>query len=126
MDDQQQAEPGYLQTVAFPPRCPTCGCTERGKYHNTLAREIRGVDPAGNRYTRVTWKRTQCKQCGQRYTVRFYDQPAEPSAAKPPAPKTSSATRRTKARKAKTAAVDSKHGRSDAKTTTSRNRREAS
>lgn len=116
----EQNKPGYLQTVSYPPRCPQCGCTERGKYHNTVTREIGGIDPAGNRYSRVTWKRTQCKQCGQRYTVRFYDQPAETTATKPPAEKTNSATRRTKARKTKTPPVTSKHGRSDAKTTVGR------
>lgn len=55
-----------------PPRCPSCGSTERGKLEgeSQISLEFSGTRADGLEYNRVCWAYTTCK-CGQRYKVRW-------------------------------------------------------
>lgn len=46
-------------------RCPKCQSTDREAYHNVRELAIDSVTPDGERYNRVIWRRTRCKNCGQ-------------------------------------------------------------
>lgn len=46
-------------------RCAKCGSTDRLPYFGTITKPISGLDPDGNPFTHVIWRRTRCKSCGQ-------------------------------------------------------------
>ncbi|WP_417625139.1 hypothetical protein [Paremcibacter congregatus] len=54
-------------------RCKKCESTERAPYYGTVTRDIRGIDPAGKEYNRITWRRTKCSNCQQARTDVFYE-----------------------------------------------------
>ena len=62
-----------------PSRCPKCGSTNRGQYHQVRNFNMKcaNTDDKGQLYNRVTWKRTKCRDCGQSRVDRFreYDPP---------------------------------------------------
>jgi hypothetical protein len=69
----------YVQITAQAIKCPTCGCTDRGPWHNRVTRDICGRTFDGFEFTSVVWIRTEClaKGCGQKYRVKFYMRPAK-------------------------------------------------
>lgn len=65
-----QAE--YTQVDVIPPACTKCGSTERTGYHCVRTLESKG-NLKGRPYTRIVWKRTICKACGQHRTDRVFE-----------------------------------------------------
>ena len=70
----------YTQIDVIPPSCPKCGCTDREPYFAIKRLAISGVTPAGVPYTRITFRRTRCKGCGQSRIDRVFESPAEAAA----------------------------------------------
>lgn len=70
----------YTQIDVMPPSCPKCGCTDRGPYFAIRRLASCGVTRDGQPYTRITFKRTRCKKCGQSRVDRFFESPAEAAA----------------------------------------------
>lgn len=46
-------------------RCPTCGSKNRSAYCQKREMEASGKDRDGRIFTAVTWRRCQCRGCGQ-------------------------------------------------------------
>jgi ribosomal protein S27AE len=67
----------YNQVDVIPSACPKCHCTDREPYFAIKRLETYGVTPAGREYTRVTFKRTRCKRCGQARVDRVFESPAD-------------------------------------------------
>ena len=56
----------YDQVVTYPGRCKRCGSTNRSPYFgDKIEHAVTGIDPAGNPYDTVVWRRTKCLDCGQ-------------------------------------------------------------
>lgn len=53
--------------------CPKCGSSDRVAYYATRQKEINSKLPDGRVFDRVTWRRTQCKNCGQYRDDRQYN-----------------------------------------------------
>lgn len=70
----------YTQIDVIPPSCPKCGCTDREPYFAIKRLAISGLTPAGRPYTRITFRRTRCKGCGQSRIDRVFESPAEAAA----------------------------------------------
>ena len=45
--------------------CPSCGSLQREPYHNVRTLDFAGIAPDGRPFTRVVWRRTRCRDCGQ-------------------------------------------------------------
>ncbi len=57
-------------------RCPTCGSTERLRYHRVVTVLLDsefGVDRDGKKATHRTLKRTSCVKCGTGRTDNFFE-----------------------------------------------------
>jgi len=63
--------------VADLTHCASCGSTDREAYHGISELDHNGIDPQGNPYNRVTWKRTKCSACGQNRVDQFFERRAE-------------------------------------------------
>lgn len=62
-----------VKTVAvIPLTCPNCGSTERTKLEDYTCVPDTEVTIEGTIFTKVTWSRTSCKDCGTRYVVKRY------------------------------------------------------
>ena len=59
--------------LVIPPSCKQCGSTDREPYApNPIVRNDEG-EINGFKYNRVTWKRTNCKKCGQHRSDRIFE-----------------------------------------------------
>lgn len=52
-------------------RCPVCGSTSRSKYEAVKTLAYPGIEPQGQPYTHIAWKRTRCKKCKKPRVDRF-------------------------------------------------------
>lgn len=62
---EPQLAPNVEKGAEEKTRCPKCHSVKRERYHRVRSREISGTTRDGRRYTRVTWRRTKCRSCGQ-------------------------------------------------------------
>ncbi|MGN6543772.1 MAG: hypothetical protein ACTHK7_01900 [Aureliella sp.] len=58
--------------VVIPLTCPNCGSDERTKLEDYTAVSDTEITVDGITYTKVTWARTSCKECGTRYVVKRF------------------------------------------------------
>jgi hypothetical protein len=69
----------YKRAAATPPHCPTCLSTDREPYGRILTTiKCGGISPDGWPYTHVVKRATQCRACGQYYTVSTYENRTTP------------------------------------------------
>ena len=58
-------------------RCKGCGSTDREPYTGVREMNHEGVDDDGNAFNVITWKRTQCSNCGQNRVDQTFENRAE-------------------------------------------------
>jgi len=64
-------------------RCRKCGSTDREPYFGKRTLDYAGTTPDGKPYTRVVWRRTVCRSCGQHRMDKSYEYtPGEPQEAR--------------------------------------------